>query len=165
MKKEPIQFVFFWEHLSFPKRIFLVSKMEIQEEKLQGPLSEHLIYYWEAIDLIPCMSASHRLIVRVSLEITCTQILNHLTWQLFVKDPGIKRPCNIRLAIVSYKDIITGNKQRHWRTRNNSILSYTLDSYPVFSESTERITYFLIRQIICFSDLFKLSSHLTLHII
>lgn len=34
----------FQKHLSFPKRMFLVSKMEIQDEKLPGQLSEHLIY-------------------------------------------------------------------------------------------------------------------------
>lgn len=85
--------------------------MEIQDEKLPGQLSEHLIYCWEAVDFR--VSASHCIISRPSVEIICTQILNHLTWQLVVKDPGFKKACNIRLAKVFYRDIISGNKQRH----------------------------------------------------
>lgn len=78
-----------------------------------------------------------------------------------------KQLYNIRLAILFYRAIIAGDKQRHWRTKNNSILSYTFDSYPlgVFSVYRENKMSFLIWQIICYSDLFKLSPHLTLNII
>ena len=52
LAKEPIRFAFISKALkSFPQKIVLVNKMEIQDEKLPGQLSEHLIYCWEAVDL------------------------------------------------------------------------------------------------------------------
>ena len=51
LQKNQFGLLSFQKHVNFPQKIFVVNKMEIQDEKLPGQLSEHLIYFWEAVDL------------------------------------------------------------------------------------------------------------------